>query len=132
VFEYHGWATVRDSLDGGSEAADGLSQAAYDAVADVLVRVVNDFQVADLRVVNASCHVWLAGLRNHRQDDVIQVFREIAAEARWSYGVLYVYDDEAEDDDNRWITWVMKRGAVTATPDGLLSPYVGEVEDALE
>jgi hypothetical protein len=132
VFEYHGWATVRDSLDDGYEAADCLSQGAYDAVADALARADSDLQVADLRVVNGSCHVWLAGLRIHRQNSVIDAFGAIAKAAPWSYGVLYVYDDEAEDDANRWVTWVMKRGVVAAHADGFLSPHVGEVEDDLD
>ena len=132
MFEYHGWAAVYDSLDSPSGAADGLTQAAYDAVAVALARVRNDFQVADQRVVNGSCHVWLAGYRNHRQDAVIEVFREIAAAAPWSYGILYVHDDEAGDDSNRWITWVMKRGSVTPHPDGFLSPHIGEVDDQID
>lgn len=104
MFEYHGWATVRDSLDGDCEAADDLTHAAYNAVADALARVDNRLQVADLCVVNGSCHMWLAGLRNHRQGAVIDVFRDIAATAPWSYGVLYVYDDEDGDNTNRWVT----------------------------
>jgi hypothetical protein len=63
---------------------------------------------------------------------VIEAFRTVAASAPWSYGVLYVYDDEAGDDANRWIAWVMKRGAVVAQADGFLSPHVGEVEDDLD
>lgn len=132
MFEYHGWATVRDSLDGESQAADCLTQVVYNAVAEVLASVNDDFQVADLRVVNGSCHVWLSGLRNHRQSSVIDVFRDVATAAPWSYGVLYVHDDEAEEDANRWVTWVMKRGAVTPHRDGFLSPHVGEVEDELD
>lgn len=70
MFEYHGWATVRDSLDGDSHAADDLSRSAYNSVADALARADQDLHVADMRVVNGSCQVWLAGLRNHRQNTV--------------------------------------------------------------
>lgn len=84
------------------QAAGDLTHAAYNAVADALARVGNRLQVADLRVVNGSCHMWLAGLRNHRQGAVIDVFRDIAATAPWSYGVLYVFDDEDGDNTNRW------------------------------
>jgi Immunity protein 7 len=132
MFEYHGWAAVFDSLDSDFGAADCLTQSAYDAVADALARVRSDFQVADLRVVNGSCHVWLAGYRNHRQNAVIDAFRDIAAVAPWSYGILYVHDDEAGDDENHWISWVMKRGVVVPHHDRFLSPHVGEVEDPLD
>ncbi|MFN8191857.1 MAG: Imm7 family immunity protein [Nocardioidaceae bacterium] len=133
MFEYHGWARVRDFLDTDhSEAADGLTRAAHDVVLAALSRVTNDFQSTDLRVVNGSCHVWLAGLRNHRNDAVVDAFREIAVAAPLSYGLLSVYDDESVEDPNRWVTWVMKRGSVTPRPDTFLSPHVGEVEDDLE
>ena len=61
MFEYHGWATVRDSLDGDHEAADCLTQATYTTITGVLNRADDGFQTADLRVVNGSCHLW------HRQ-----------------------------------------------------------------
>ncbi|WP_028050521.1 Imm7 family immunity protein [Cellulomonas sp. URHD0024] len=132
MFEYHGWATVLDSLDEDTEDCYCLTQRGYDAVAAALPPVRNELQVADLRVVNGSYHLWLAGFRNHRQESVIAAFRDIAAAAPWSYGVLHVHDDEAPGEQNRWVTWVMKRGAVTPHPDSLLSPHVGEVEDDFE
>ncbi len=133
MFEYHGWAALYDSLDGDWGAADRLTREAYDAVADALDAVRSDFQVADIRVVNGSCHLWLAGLRNHRQQAAIEVFGQVAAAAPWSYGLLQVHDDEAEgDESNVWVTWVMKRGSVSAHSDRFLSPHIGEVEDKID
>ncbi|WP_328994699.1 immunity 7 family protein [Kribbella sp. NBC_01245] len=131
MFEYHGWATVRDSSEAvGWVVADGLTKTAYDTVAGEIAAITNDFQVADLRIVNGSCHLWLAGLRNHRQDAVIETFHSVARAAPWSYGILHVYDDEAPGDGgNRWVAWVMKRGMVTPQADQFLSPHVGAVED---
>ncbi|GAA1595595.1 Imm7 family immunity protein [Kribbella karoonensis] len=134
MFEYHGWATLRDTQDDWDRSgpADDLSQSTYDAVAAAIADVRNDLQVADLRVVNGSAHLWLAGLRNHRQEPVIEVFRRIARLAPWSYGLLHVYDDEAQGEDaNRWVIWVLKRGSVTPEADSWLSPHVGVVEDEL-
>ncbi|NIK59388.1 Imm7 family immunity protein [Kribbella shirazensis] len=135
VFEYHGWATLRDSQDDWTtgEAADNLSKTAYDAVASAIADVRNDLQLADLRVVNGSAQLWLAGLRNHRQDDVIEVFQRIAQAAPWSYGMLHVYDDEVQgENQNRWVVWVMKRGLALPEADPYLSPHIGVVEDDLE
>ncbi|MFB6720698.1 Imm7 family immunity protein [Kribbella sp. NPDC056345] len=130
MFEYHGWATVRAAgeVDGGP--ADDLSRDAYDAVLAELAVLRNDWQTADLRISNGSAHVWLAGLRNHRQRAVIEGFGRIARLAPGSYGVLYVYDDEAAgEESNRWVAWVMKRGSVSSEADSFLSPHVGVVED---
>ncbi|TDW22204.1 Imm7 family immunity protein [Kribbella kalugense] len=133
MFEYHGWATLRDSQDAFGGKADDLSQAAYDAVVQEIAGVRNDLQTADLRIANGSAHLWMAGLRNHRQDGVIETFRRIARTAPWSYGMLHVYDDEAQGENkNRWVVWVMKRGSVAPEADPYLSPHVGVVEDDLD
>jgi hypothetical protein len=80
--------------------------------------------------MNGSCHVLLSGLRNHRQDAVIDIYRDVATAAPWSYGMLYIQDDESAHDANRWVTWVMKRGAIAPHLDRFLSPHVGEAEGA--
>ncbi|MDO9439926.1 MAG: Imm7 family immunity protein [Beijerinckiaceae bacterium] len=130
MFEYHGWATVSDSLDDETDAADGLSRETYARVAELISTInVEGWQVADIRVANGSCHVWLAGLRNHRQSEVLNTFRAIAAVAPWSYGILNVFDDEDASEGSDWVTWVMKRGSVERHPDRFLSPHVGVVKD---
>ena len=98
-----------------------------------LAGVQSDLQTADLRIANGSAHLWMAGLRNHRQDTVVEAFRRIADAAPWSYGLLHVYDDEARGaNENRWVAWVMKRGSVAPEADPYLSPHVGVVEDDLD
>jgi hypothetical protein len=133
VFEYHGWATIRDAQDAFGGKADDLSEDGYDAVTREIADLRNDLQTADLRIANGSAHLWIAGLRNHRQDDVVEAFRKIAQAAPWSYGILHVYDDEAQDENqNRWVAWVMKRGSVVPETDPHLSPHVGVAEDDLD
>ena len=132
MFEYHGWATLRDAQDAFGGKADDLSQGAYDAVLKEIADVRNALQTADLRIANGSAHLWMAGLRNHRQDAVVEAFRKIAQVAPWSYGLLHVYDDEADGENkHRWVGWVMKRGTVVPEADPYLSPHIGVVEDDL-
>ncbi|TCO28188.1 immunity protein 7 of polymorphic toxin system [Kribbella steppae] len=57
MFEYHGWATVRDSQEAFGGKADDLSHGAYDAVIRELTEVQNDLQTADLRIVNGSAQL---------------------------------------------------------------------------
>lgn len=133
MFEYHGWARIQDSLELFDGAADSLSHQAFETVQSAVALIQEDgLQTADLRVANGSAHLWLAGLRNHRQDPVVDVYRRVAEAAPWSYGTLHVLDDEAPGDaGNRWTVWVMKRGTVTPHADLFLSPHIGEVEDDL-
>jgi hypothetical protein len=61
---------------------------------------------------------------------VIELYREIAAGAPGSYGVMYVLDDELVGNaGNEWQRWIMRRGVVTVEADRSLSPHVPTVED---
>lgn len=137
MFEYHGWATLRDSLPwlrppgtphpGG---ADALTRSTLTIVQAEIETVRNDFQIAEVQVLNGSAQLRLAGLRNHRRPAVIEVFRRVAEVAPWSYGMLHVFDDELDGENgNRWVAYVMKRGSVTEEIDPHLSPHIDVVED---
>lgn len=134
MFEFHGWATIRDlaSWKDDEEAlftADPSEQTLSD-----LRNLMGDFesvrnQVIDLRPANGEWHLWIAGFHNHRANRVTAFFEAVAALAPGSYGLLYVQDDEAGDDGNVWIPWVMKRGRVTREKDAFLSPRTPTTED---
>jgi hypothetical protein len=68
--------------------------------------------------------IFVGGKRNHKQDAVIDAYRAVAELAPWSYGTLYVWDDELPGElGNRWTVWVMKRGEIAAQDDLFLSPH---------
>jgi hypothetical protein len=104
MFEFHGWVTVRDAAaqDDGELVAD----ATIDEIRGLLRNVaeVAEFTggVADLRQVNAGWQLHIHGLRNHRKNEIVEVFRDVARAAPGSYGLLHLHDDEAEDD-SRWV-----------------------------
>ena len=70
----------------------------------------------------------LHGLRTHRQDWVVDIYRRIGTTAPGSYGLLHVHDDEVEDG-RRWVCWTMRRGLVEDSTEERLTPHFGLVED---
>lgn len=130
MYEYHGWATIRDSA-GCEGEADDPSQAKLAAVRTQLEATPGDptFQVADLRSANGDWHVRVSGMRNHRQAQIPELWRQLAALAPGSYGPLHVHDDEEPEWSNTWAVWVMVRGTVRREVEGRLSPHVVVVED---
>jgi hypothetical protein len=132
MFEYHGWATLRDAANPDDSAAADALPATVDAIRRLLTDagVNNDFQVADVRHANGQWQVWLAGYRNHRHTAVLDAWHAIGKTAPGSYGLLYVHDDEDPQRDNEWVAWAMARGRVTVHTDRFLSPYVPVIEDA--
>src|SRR4051794_29411827 len=124
MFEFHGWVTVQDTTAWDDEPADDPSPATLDRVRALLEDAQDGFGAFDLRVSNASWHVWLAGLRNHRQQRVIDLFKTIAEIAPGSYGLLHVQDDEHPYEGDDWICWTMVRGRVEANVEARLSPAI--------
>jgi hypothetical protein len=130
MFEFHGWATLRDRATT-EDMEDDPSPHTVGRVRALLTAAPSDFGgVADLRQSNGEWHVWLSGLRNHRQDWVADAFAQIAQIAPGSYGLLHVHDDEARGNEDTWTCWTMLRGGVDATAEERLSPHIGRVEDA--
>lgn len=72
------------------------------------------------------------GLRNHRYEPVIDLFRWVAVELPFSYGLLYVHDDEdthrGADHVNEFQVWRLARGEFEELADPFLSPYIPTVE----
>lgn len=109
MFEYHGWAVVRDDTYDCDERR-------LREVADELREVIMEFNdgsgVTDLRWVNGNCLVWVAGCPNHRHENVFGLFDWLARKAPGSYGLLYVWDDEDSEFENEFQVWCLRRGHV--------------------
>jgi hypothetical protein len=127
MFEYHGWAVVRDD-------AYGTDESRMQEIVAELQTAIDDFGdgsgMTDVRWVNGQCMVHFAGCPNHRHDQVFALFPWLAARAPGSYGLLYVWDDENPRDENEFRVWVLLRGRVEEEGDRFLSPCVPTIEDA--
>jgi hypothetical protein len=134
MFEFHGWATLRDSATAADDDAfvPEVADATAEKVRLLLAEVVEEAEftggLADLRMVNGAWQVLLHGLRNHRQAWLVDVYTRIATTAPGSYGLLHAHDDEVEDG-SRWVCWTMLRGRVEEGTEERLTPHFGRVED---
>ena len=137
MFEFHGWATIR--LPEGDAAFKPIGRGpGYDAMKR-LRQAINgahdefcDFDVR--RAGNGLVYLSAHGLRNHRYEPVIELFRWMAAELPGSYGLLYVHDDEdgrrGSEFGNEFRVWRLARGRCEEMADPFLSPYIPTVEEA--
>lgn len=139
MFEFHGWATIRAG-DRDDPAADVIRAREDEAINGVraAIRDADDgFSSFDLRrtgndLIVLSVH----GLRNHRYEPVIGLFRRIAAELPDAYGLLYVRDDEdrrrGADYENVFRVWRLARGRFEERDDPFLSPCIPTIEPPWE
>ncbi len=133
MFEFHGWAVIRESFDEAHEDGDVLKA----IVAELSEQIHTHPWVngpCDLVSVNGAYHLWTTGLFNHRgsrAEELLAFFQSLAQKAPGSYGFLYVHDDEAENPKERdnFQVWKLARGQLLRHHDPFLSPYFPVVED---
>ncbi len=139
MFEFHGWVTIRvDDQD--DPDMDGISRREEKAVRRLrkaIQEADDEFSLFNLRQTSNGMIVLFAhGLRNHRYEPVIDLFRWVATELPYSYGLLYVHDDEDQnrggDYENEFRVWRLARGHFEEMSDPFLSPYIPTVEPPWE
>jgi hypothetical protein len=130
MFEFHGWAVIRSRYDSDLEKEEADWEKIEEEF-DLELRIFDrpdHFHVH--KTINGLLSVTMSGLRNHRQEDVIDFFRWLAARAPGSYGLLYVHDDEDPKAENDFRVYRLAKGKLTEMADPFLSPYFPTVEEA--
>ncbi len=135
MFEFHGWATIRvdDRDDPDTSVIETREDAAMARVREAIQKADDEFSLFDLRRTGNGLIVLVAhGLRNHRYEPVIDLFRWVASALPFTYGLLYVHDDEdthrGANCENEFRVWRLARGEFQELVDPFLSPYIPTVE----
>jgi hypothetical protein len=131
VFEFHGWAVIRvpDRDDEPMDVIRGREDEAIKRVRAAIREADDEFSLFDVaRASNGIIVLYAHGLRNHRYEPAIGLFRWLAAELPDAYGLLYVQDDESDAYGNEFRVWRVARGQCEELSDALLSPYIPTVE----
>ena len=136
MFEFHGWAVVRvpDTDDADFKPIGrGAEVEAIKRVRAAINDAHDEFSLFDVRQTGNGQIVLLAhGLRNHKFEPAVDLFRWVAAELPESYGLLYVHDGEAAGQNNEFRVWRLARGRFEELADPFLSPYIPTVEPPSE
>lgn len=130
MYEYHGWATIRETATCDEE--DNMEKIVIN-----IKEYINNLNwcngILDLHVVNGEYQLIIAGLTNHKGHEAKELFmlyNYIAREAPGSYGLLYIWDDEDKDGfSNKFQVHVLVRGQVKLQEDPFLSPCIPVIED---
>ncbi|GAV10542.1 Imm7 family immunity protein [Paenibacillus sp. NAIST15-1] len=133
MYEYHGWATIRES----SSFEDDDEK--YLLIIQEIQKYFDELEwpsgVLDIRGVNGDFQVWIAGLNNHKpviKHSPIDVLRKLGVLAPGSYGVLYIRDSDDAEFFNEFKVYTLIRGEVMEHSDPFLSPFIPRIEDDYE
>jgi hypothetical protein len=132
MFEYHGWATLRTDImdEYGDEDEDALQNLLGELRQYIITLSINGAIHIEQR--NLLYALSIFGHNNHRQQPVMDLFSWLAQNARGSYGLLYIHDDEdfnrGSDNTNQFRVWRLALGQLEELDDQFLSPYIPTVE----
>ena len=130
MYEFHGWATIHESL---YEVDEGNLHKIVDTIQYHIKNLNWVSGMIGLKWINGSPFFYVAGQPNHKSQDVDEVFETyklIGKLAPGSYGVLYARNDEDEEGyDNAFRVYVLSRGNLVVHDDTFLSPCIPVIED---
>jgi hypothetical protein len=130
MFEFHGWIVIQVGVLPNSPAYDLREREALEFVRAAVADAQDEISLFDfVQAGNGLDVVRINGLRNHRRDEAITLFRRIAAKLPASYGLLHIHDPEAPVHDNAFRVFRMARGKVEEFEDLMLSPRFPTIED---
>ncbi|MEM7331114.1 MAG: Imm7 family immunity protein [Chloroflexota bacterium] len=135
MFEFHGW--IKLQVDDSDDAdIDVLVQRMNVIIEKVQEKIketddnLSHFNIA--KAGNGLNFVSVHGLRNHRFEPIIDLFKWAAAHLPECYGLLYVWDDEdqkrEENYENCFRVWRLAQGQIDEKSDPFLSPCVPTIE----
>lgn len=127
MVELHGFITLRESYEINDEENFG----------EILNKVnaeIKNLKYSSLQIksVNGEHFIGFLSFTNHMSEDIkemISFFGKVGKIAKGSYGLLYIHNDEDEDNYNYFIVHRLARGRVDVYKDNLLSPTVPVLED---
>lgn len=133
MIQFHGWIVIQETYND-----DGYSPELLDSIwkqlqqkVQLLCTEVSDIDI-HLNSKNAIYQVSIFSAANHMGytwEQVYSLIEWISKTAVGSYGLIYVHNDEDIENNNRFIIYCLKKGALYKVKDTLLSPLIPEIED---
>ncbi|WP_338542495.1 Imm7 family immunity protein [Paenibacillus tundrae] len=128
MYEFHGWVVLRYHTHDTNERLQ-------DEAVERFIQYIKEVDSMNLSMVkryNLQDSWIISGLHNHSKAYVIDAFHWIAIHLPGSYGLLYIHDDENQDENDCFTVRRLVRGQVTLEKDPFLSPYIPTVEDKFD
>lgn len=131
MIELHGWLTVRETYEAIEESEEILLQ----QIEKIKEEIENlTWFKPELAGQNGTFFVQFTlchnRLPNFQNSEVYGFFKRVGEIAPGSYGLIYLYDDEAQGSKkNEFQVFVLRRGVVEQLSDTFLSPFIPKVEN---
>lgn len=129
MIELHGWVTIRETYKVTVEEDN------EDIIIDKIKKEIENLSwfKPQIKALNGEWFLEFtifANRNNPETEEVFKLYTKIGELAEGSYGLIYLYDDEAEGRENQFQVFALSKGSVKEFSDFYLSPIVPTIEDA--
>lgn len=131
MIELHGWIKICAAY----KDEDRHTETQEDKVIYEVEKYIQNLQYKTIKKIdtkNGNYFISISLFTNHKNvevNEIIDAFTNISKIAKGSYGLLYLWDDEDEQNDNNFMTLIIRRGNAEWKVDRLLSPLIPMVYD---
>lgn len=129
MIELHGWVTIRKTYKVTFEED-------YDNIfIDKIKKEIENLLwfKPQIKALNGEWFLEFtifANRKNPETEEVFQLYNRIGELAEGSYGLIYLYDDEAEGKENQFQVFSLSKGSIKEFSDSYLSPVIPTIGDA--
>ena len=129
MIELHGWVTIRETYK------VTLEEDNDNIFIDKIKKEIENLSwfKSQIKALNGEWFLEFtifANRKNPETEEVFQLYNRIGELAEGSYGLIYLYDDEAEGKENQFQVFSLSRGSIKEFSDSYLSPVIPTIEDA--
>lgn len=138
MYQYHCWIKI-DHRDYGRQWEEGLIEGneyykQLNDITDKLTKIIatnngplnNEFKI--IKGGNGQTTINFSGLRNHYYSEPIEILEWIKENAPYSYGLLFIHDDEDSENEDNFVVYRLARQEIKIIKDNILSPYIETIE----
>ena len=129
MIELHGWVTIRETYKVIFEEDND------NIFIDKIKKEIENLSwfKPQIKALNGEWFLEFtifANRKNPETEEVFQLYNRIGELAEGSYGLIYLYDDEAEGKENQFQVFSLSKGSIKEFSDSYLSPVIPTIEDA--
>lgn len=128
MIELHGWVTIKESYK--VEDENENIRLIVRKIEERISYLSWDINLIDLRYCNGSPNLSIALFANRvnkEVEDIFELLKFICKEARGSYGMIYMYDDESYETPDEFRVYVVCKGKICEKEDKYLSPLMQKI-----
>ncbi len=120
MLELHGWITLRESYKTNSEEEN--MKYIFRKIKEKVYELDWTTNLLDIRYCNGSPNLSISLFANRigqEVNDIFELLKFICKEAKGSYGIIYICDDEVSED---FACYIICKGNINKVEDPFLSP----------